>query len=81
MQRYVMPALFFAATAWVSWYNTSHDTSKIFIPMVDVLFSGAKDDPDKLGDHSVQVLFAVSVGVLLITLVEHAWALRNQPKT
>lgn len=79
MSRYFMPALFFAATGWVSWYNDSHETSKIFIPMVDVLFPAAADDPDQLGDHSVQVLFFVSVAVLVITAVEHAIALRRRP--
>lgn len=79
MSRYLMPVLFFAATAWVSWYNDAHETSKIFIPMVDLLFPSAKDDPAKLGDHSVTVLFVVSAAMLLITGIEHAVSLRRSP--
>lgn len=79
MSRYLMPFCFFSATAWVSWYNTSHATSKIFIPMVDMLFPSAKDDPDLLGEHSVTVLFVVSVIMLAITAIEHAIALRRAP--
>ena len=79
MSRYLVPASFFGATAWVSWYNGAHETSKILLPLVDVFFPASVDDPGQMGARSVQVLFGVSVVVLAFTVREHVRALRSPP--
>jgi hypothetical protein len=79
MTRYFAPAMFLAATIWVGWYNRTHGASKILIPFVDILFAGDADDRQALGERSVQVLFAATLVVLGLTVIEHVRALRAPP--
>ncbi|MEZ4240181.1 MAG: hypothetical protein R3F59_29315 [Myxococcota bacterium] len=61
----------------MSWYNQGHEDSKILVPMVDAVFPAAAGDPAALGERSVQVLFAATLLVLTVTVVQHVQDLRR----
>jgi hypothetical protein len=72
--RWLWPLLFFGVTGWVAFYNDHHDDRKIIVPFVESLFPDLHGNPAGMGERSVEVLFGLSVLVLLFTIWEQVRA-------
>lgn len=76
--RYLTPLLFAAATCWMWYYNATHDSSKLVLPLIDVVFPEVMNDPIALADRSFQAAVVITGAVTVLTVLEHLRAIRQQ---
>ncbi len=71
MLRYIWPALFFAASFYIKYYNDGHSDSQLILPFIDSIFPSLAGDPKAMGARSFQIALAISGGLLLWEILEH----------
>lgn len=71
--RFLTPILFFAAAAYVSWYNQNHVDRLILAYVFDILVPSSKGDPFTQGRLTVYALGGAGLVFLIRDIV---WTLR-----
>jgi len=67
--RYVVPILFFAAAGFVWHYNSTHDSSWVLVPFLD-LVPALADDLDAQAEWTWRILAGIGGVMLLWTIVQ-----------